>query len=212
MSSTTALPPARVREEPREPGSAGAVGLREVGADGRVDAQVSAGAEVQDDPRLALASAAATELTPETWDDAADGKIFKFLAPGGRDEKALKAFAETKLVAMCSVKNQDLCSEEKKAEIAKFMAMEVGDLNTKIEEQEAELKNIEADFKKSVEGLQKLYEGYTKEKEEKMAAPRTAASPHEVRPRPPRPRRPRTSSKRARARLAPPGFDEGWFL
>ncbi|KAH8081720.1 intramolecular oxidoreductase [Aureococcus anophagefferens] len=89
---------------------------------------------------------------------------------GGRDEKALKAFAETKLVAMCSVKNQDLCSEEKKAEIAKFMAMEVGDLNTKIEEQEAELKNIEADFKKSVEGLQKLYEGYTKEKEEKMAA------------------------------------------
>jgi len=32
---------------------------------------------------LALASAAATELTPETWDDAVDGKtIFvKFLAP-----------------------------------------------------------------------------------------------------------------------------------
>ena len=89
---------------------------------------------------------------------------------GGRDEKALKAFAETKLVAMCSVKNQDLCSEEKKAEIAKFMAMSVGDLEKAIDEQEEQLKTIEADFKKSVEGLQKLYEGYTKEKEEKMAA------------------------------------------
>lgn len=89
---------------------------------------------------------------------------------GGRDEKALKTFAETKLVAMCSVKNQDLCSDEKKAEIAKFMAMSVGDLEKAIDEQEEQLKTIEADFKKSVEGLQKLYEGYTKEKEEKMAA------------------------------------------
>ena len=30
-------------------------------------------------------------------------------------------------------------------------------------------KQIEEEFKKSVEGLQKLYEGYTKDKEEKMA-------------------------------------------
>merc|ERR1719353_2243478 len=66
---------------------------------------------------------------------------------GGRDEKALKKFAEEKLVPMCSVKNIDLCSADKKAE----------------------LKQIEEEFKKSVEGLQKLYEGYTKDKEEKMA-------------------------------------------
>ena len=36
-------------------------------------------------------------------------------------------------------------------------------------QQEDELKQIEEEFKKSVEGLQKLYEGYTKDKEEKMA-------------------------------------------
>merc|ERR1719426_568098 len=55
---------------------------------------------------------------------------------GGRDEKALKKFAEEKLVPMCSVKNIDLCSADK----------------------EAELKQIEEEFKKSVEGLQKLYD------------------------------------------------------
>lgn len=89
---------------------------------------------------------------------------------GGRDEKALKAFAETKLVAMCSVKNINLCSDEKKKEIEVLQTMTVEDLQTKIDEQEESLKTIEADFKKSVEGLQKLYEGYTKEKEEKINA------------------------------------------
>ena len=89
---------------------------------------------------------------------------------GGRDEKALKAFAETKLVAMCSVKHIELCTEDKKAEIEKFQKMTVAELQATIDEQEGKLKTIEADFKKSVEGLQKLYEGYTKEKEEKMAA------------------------------------------
>jgi hypothetical protein len=89
---------------------------------------------------------------------------------GGRDEKALKAFAESKLVAMCSVKNIDLCSEDKKKEIEAFQQMSVADLQKAIDEQEDSLKTIEQDFKKSVEGLQKLYEGYTKEKEEKINA------------------------------------------
>lgn len=89
---------------------------------------------------------------------------------GGRDEKALKAFAETKLVAMCSVKNIALCSDEKKKEIEVLQTMTVEDLQKKIDEQEESLKTIESEFKKSVEGLQKLYEGYTKEKEEKINA------------------------------------------
>jgi len=88
---------------------------------------------------------------------------------GGRDEKSLKKFAEEKLIPMCSVKNIDLCSAEKKAELEKYMAMGVDELKALIDSQEEELKAIEVEFKKSVEGLQKLYEGYTKEKEEKMA-------------------------------------------
>merc|ERR1712046_170317 len=83
---------------------------------------------------------------------------------GGRDEKALKKFAEEKLTPMCSPKNIDLCDDEKKAEIAKFQAMAVEELASMIEVKEAELKEIEAEFKKSVEGLQKQYEGFMKTK------------------------------------------------
>jgi len=89
---------------------------------------------------------------------------------GGRDEKALKKFAEEKLVVMCSPKNIDLCDDEKKAEIAKFQAMPIADLEAAIEKAETELKEVEATFKANVEGLQKQYEGFTKEKEEKIAA------------------------------------------
>merc|ERR1719261_263110 len=79
---------------------------------------------------------------------------------GGREEK---------LVAMCSVKNIELCDDAKKAELEKYMAMDTEELAKLIADQEGELKSIEEEFKKSVEGLQKLYEGYTKDKEEKMA-------------------------------------------
>jgi hypothetical protein len=88
---------------------------------------------------------------------------------GSRDEKALKKFAEEKLVPMCSPKNIDLCDDEKKKELEKYMAMDVEELKKLIDGQEDDLKKIEEEFKKSVEGLQKLYEGYTKDKEEKMA-------------------------------------------
>ena len=88
---------------------------------------------------------------------------------GGRDEKAIKKFAEEKLVPMCSVKNIDLCSADKKAELEKYMALDTEELAKLITAQEDELKQIEEEFKKSVESLQKLYEGYTKDKEEKMA-------------------------------------------
>lgn len=89
---------------------------------------------------------------------------------GGRDEKALKKFAEEKLVAMCSPKNIDLCDDAKKADIKKFQEMPIAELEGLIAKAEEELKEVEATFKANVEGLQKQYEGYTKEKEEKISA------------------------------------------
>lgn len=89
---------------------------------------------------------------------------------GGRDEKALKKFAEEKLTPMCSPKNIDLCDDAKKAEIAKFQAMDTADLETAIAKAEDELKTVEATFKTNVEGLQKQYEEFMKEKDEKLAA------------------------------------------
>ena len=89
---------------------------------------------------------------------------------GGRDEKSLKKFVEEKLVPMCSPKNMDLCDDEKKAEIAKFMAMDDAALAADIEKKETELKEVEETFKTSVEGLQKQYEAFMKEKDDKTAA------------------------------------------
>ncbi|KAJ8599843.1 hypothetical protein CTAYLR_005621 [Chrysophaeum taylorii] len=187
--------------------------------------------------RLALlaTAAAALELTPDSWEEAVEGKtvFIKFFAPwcghckkmkpawdslmkeydghptkliadvdcikegkklcdehgvkgfptikygdpadlqsyeGGRDEKALKKFAEEKLVPMCSPKNIDLCDDDKKAEIAKFSEMDADALASEIEAKEAELKKVEETFKKNVEGLQKQYEGFMKEKDEKISA------------------------------------------
>jgi len=89
---------------------------------------------------------------------------------GGRDEKSLKKFAEDKLVPMCSPKNIELCDDDKKAEIAKFQAMDADALAAEIEAKEAELKSVEEAFKKQVEGLQKQYEAFMKEKDDKSAA------------------------------------------
>lgn len=89
---------------------------------------------------------------------------------GGRDEKALKKFAEDKLVPMCSPKNIDLCDDDKKKDIEKFMAMDDGDLTAEIATKEAELKSVEEAFKKQVETLQKQYEGFMKEKDAKISA------------------------------------------
>lgn len=89
---------------------------------------------------------------------------------GGRDEKSLKKFAEEKLVPMCSPKNLDLCSDDKKEEIKKFQAMPDTELAAEIEKKEAELKAVEETFKTAVEGLQKQYEEFMKEKDDKTAA------------------------------------------
>jgi len=89
---------------------------------------------------------------------------------GGRDEKDLKKFASEKLGPQCGVKNLDLCSDEKKAQIASFQAMGAEKLGEFIGEQEAKIKELNENFSKQVEDLQKLYEGYMKDKEAAEAA------------------------------------------
>ncbi|KAJ1454751.1 hypothetical protein M885DRAFT_521361 [Pelagophyceae sp. CCMP2097] len=89
---------------------------------------------------------------------------------GGRDDKALKKFAEEKLNPMCSPKNIDICDAAKKAEIIKFQAMDAVALKALVDAAEAELAEVETTFKTSVETLQKQYEEFTKTKEDKLAA------------------------------------------
>jgi len=75
---------------------------------------------------------------------------------GGRDMAALKAFAEG-LGPQCSPMNLDLCSEDKKAQIKKFMDMSQADRDKLAADKEAELEKVESDFKAFVDGLQKSY-------------------------------------------------------
>mmetsp|Transcript_12716 Transcript_12716/g.25271 ORF Transcript_12716/g.25271 Transcript_12716/m.25271 type:complete len:217 (+) Transcript_12716:47-697(+) len=78
---------------------------------------------------------------------------------GARSYDALKKFADENLKPICSPTNIDLCSAEKKAEIEKFQAMSVADLDAAISEQEAKITDAETLFKDEVKKLQKTYEG-----------------------------------------------------
>lgn len=71
---------------------------------------------------------------------------------------------------MCSPTNIDLCDDEKKAEIKKFMAMSDADLDAQIKEKEDEMEKAETDFKTFVENLQSQYQEGTKKKDEALDA------------------------------------------
>ena len=89
---------------------------------------------------------------------------------GGRDYKTLKKFADEKLKPMCSPTNIDLCDDDKKAEIKKFMDMSDADLESSITEKEAEMAKAEEEFKTFVEGLQEQYQEGMKKKDEALDA------------------------------------------
>jgi len=87
---------------------------------------------------------------------------------GGRDYEELETFATENLKPMCSPTNLDLCDAEKKAQIEGFMKMSVEDLDTKISDGEASLKEAEANFDAEVQKLQEKYEELEKEKSAKQ--------------------------------------------
>merc|ERR1719441_26022 len=89
---------------------------------------------------------------------------------GGRDFSALQKFAKENLKPMCSPKNIDLCDDEKKTQIEKYMKMSTSDLDAEIEKKEAESKEAEETFDAEVQKLQEKYEQLEKEKTEKQAA------------------------------------------
>jgi len=88
---------------------------------------------------------------------------------GGRTFDALKTFATDNLKPICSPVNLDLCGEEEKKELQKYMDMSDADLESSIKEKEAELEKAEATFKEVVESLQQQYQDATKAKEDKIA-------------------------------------------
>jgi hypothetical protein len=100
------------------------------------------------------------------WGDPADLQDYE----GGRDYDSLKAFADENLKPQCSPANLDLCDDDKKVEIKKYMDMDAKDLKAAIEEKEATLAKIDEDFEAFIEGLQKSYEDMMEKNQEEKDA------------------------------------------
>merc|ERR1712113_1186613 len=85
---------------------------------------------------------------------------------GGRDLKALKEFAKTNLGPSCGPNNLDLCDDEKKAQVQKFMAMSASALDAAIAEKDDEMKAAEKELEDLLKSLQAQYEEGQKKKDD----------------------------------------------
>eukprot|EP00536_Pseudo-nitzschia_multiseries_P001929 jgi/Psemu1/317739/estExt_fgenesh1_pm.C_260001 len=95
------------------------------------------------------------------YGDPADLQDYK----GGRDYASLEKFATESLKPMCSPANLDLCEDDKKASIEKFLAMASDELEKLIADGEKQIEDAEEEFKTGVEGLQKAYQEMMEKKE-----------------------------------------------
>jgi len=84
---------------------------------------------------------------------------------GGRDFASLEKFAKENLKPMCSPTNIDLCDDEKKSTIEKFLGLAGAELDKMIEEKEKLMADAEEAFKTGVEGLQAQYQKMMEDKE-----------------------------------------------
>jgi len=88
---------------------------------------------------------------------------------GGRTYDDLKTFADENLGPSCGPATLDLCSDDKKAQIEKFMKMSEGKREAKIRKWEKELAKLDEDFESFTNGLQQKYEAENKKKDDGLA-------------------------------------------
>merc|ERR1719382_2343746 len=89
---------------------------------------------------------------------------------GGRDHAALSAFAKENLGPTCGPANLDLCDDDKKEQVKKFMGMAVADLQAAIKGKDDEMAKAEKDLEELLKSLQAQYEAATKKKDDTKAA------------------------------------------
>lgn len=88
---------------------------------------------------------------------------------GGRSLDDLRAFANESLKPMCSVKNIDLCDDEKKAQIQEYQGMSKADLESAVSVEEKKMQDAEEHFKNEVQKLQDKYTELSAAKDAAMA-------------------------------------------
>jgi len=89
---------------------------------------------------------------------------------GDRDLAGLQKFAKENLKPICSPNKLELCDEEKKKEIEKFMARSDDDLTKDINEWEAKISKSGRKLKARIEKLQAKFEEFKKEEKDTVAA------------------------------------------
>merc|ERR1712051_938621 len=82
-----------------------------------------------------------------------------------RDFESLKKFAQTNLGPTCGPSNMDLCNDEKKEQIKKFMAMSADELNATIAEKDEEMGQADTELEDFLKTLQEQYEEANKKKD-----------------------------------------------
>merc|ERR1712032_712667 len=85
---------------------------------------------------------------------------------GGRDLKALKAFAKENLGPRCGPANLDLCDAGNKTMVEKFMKMDSDALQKSIKEKEDSMAKVEKELEDLLKSLQAQYEAGQKKKDE----------------------------------------------
>merc|ERR1711920_637127 len=84
---------------------------------------------------------------------------------GGRDLKELTKFAKENLGPTCGPNNLDLCDDEKKTQVKKFMALSASELDAAIKEKDDEMKAAEKELEDLLKSLQSQYEEGQKKKD-----------------------------------------------
>lgn len=100
------------------------------------------------------------------WGDPSDLQDYN----GGRTYEDLKAFADENLKPLCSIKNIDLCDDEKKAQIKKYQDMSIESLQEEVDKEELKIQNAEDTFESEVQKLQDKFEQLNSDKEAAVAA------------------------------------------
>merc|ERR1719238_851991 len=84
---------------------------------------------------------------------------------GGRSADDLKKFAEENLKPLCSVKNIDLCDEEKKKQLQKYLKMDVDELDEAIQEMEKKITSAESTYENKQKEAQAMMKKAEKSKD-----------------------------------------------
>mmetsp|Transcript_12831 Transcript_12831/g.25996 ORF Transcript_12831/g.25996 Transcript_12831/m.25996 type:complete len:168 (-) Transcript_12831:585-1088(-) len=92
---------------------------------------------------------------------------------GGRSLADLQKFAQG-LGPQCSPANLDLCDDAKKQQIEEYTKLSQAERDALIQEKEASLEKLEADFKSFVEGLNKQYQAESEKKDKAVEAAKTS--------------------------------------